>query len=1478
MLWRFGFASSSTLDALLTREVPPTIEELLDEQDILNECKAQNNKLVSYLAREDSVKSLLQWVIAGLDELDQAALDADTECLSQALSSPDLYPSYRAPQPLVIPGTGPNSPPLEPAKMMDVDLDEKDSGASKDGDSTGIADETREEEFNRAEIGLGRGLRRKSEGEDDIHGSKYPNTSMEILCCAELWSVSETIIKHADHLLTPFWDAVLPPIDPNSPTNAEGIMASSMTMSRQEAGERERARNEFWSDKDEERDRRREIIRGMWMRVNGALMTKRTPEMIRFIRSLPNIVDRLVARIASPAVQDILVRIVSSEEGGVTGVMDWLADEGLIPKLLEYLSPHYSTSVHTTVGEVLKSIITLCAPTPFNPHGGNAMEQQAGQGVQPSGTRDNKLIRELVSEQSVETLIGFMLDNVELTDLQWDGVNGSEGDTAPIDPFIVHPLPSVASATSSLTHICSILVEVIRRNNSDFSEPHLFHTLRNRLMSVRVPATQPHFNGNGNGDSNGDNNETETEQEKEKKERRHMEDALADMSSKMGIVHLGHLLNLVSERFDQLHQFVLNPRSQARSASIASPKPFTLERYRIIELYAELLHSSNMSILNRTPGTGPTYTEDGILSGGLEGLEALGEAIDGDHVGEEDRPEEDQVTQARELPISSAGSTDASLNGSDDVGSDDEEMLENIDEETTPAHLPVASKVIDSATSAPSSTSTLEIPTIVPPPPSDEDAERLRNVLETESRPPVGTAASDIGAASNAAVATSTAAPSIASDILDTETGEEAEAGDDTESTPTPVVSTKELEVDPLDTAEVSRIPPVPSPLTIRIDPPFAPGDRLKSMYVAHHVIPTVVDLFFEYPNNDFMHHVVYDILQQILNGRLGPGLNRELVVELIKEARLVERVLDAQRLNDRMVSQPRTPRLAYMGHVVLIAEELVKFFARCPPELYELIKDSFVLSEWEAFVDTSLSEAKARDTRPLAGGKPMINPADSASEEGSSLGPGPSQRDDDSSSDDDDDGDQAVKFGEPLTRTQAADGFAHRGEFDAYADQEGDEEGMDRFWRNSGVGLNRRAMDSSDDDDDDADWLRPNVNSGWGNSGGNDDDDFGAWEAAPGPNRHNDRDDFDDDDGWGSFNAAASPFESPDPNAENPFGDDNFAPSVVRAEPVMQREEPLTPRDWAEQFERAFREDGAGGQAQPQTQGQSRGAAGAGFGGNDEDVPAIVMPSLDEDEDDEEDEDGQGGRRMSMSAGTSSWTFAGDDEGVDLPPTMSPTLPQQENDTAKVDVAPASPPQLPSSVEGSSSPSQHQPILSTSPKVVAPGPAAGTTSADEAVQLASPVSPSARRKSLTISTSPTTSPKVKATNPIPIPRRQSSHGHELGRHHSHPGHPDSASASASSASSRSSTSPISPSSRRWGEAFSPPDPSLIAAATEESPLGPGVSPDTHITNDGLLEREVGGKMIRVPQDEIVEAIERKADDDEDALDMSAGMDVEVEK
>lgn len=95
--------------------------------------------------------------------------------------------------------------------------------------------------------------------------SRYPQVATEILT-SDLWSIPECIMSHKDRLLRPFWEAVLPPIAEDQ-------------QSRHEQGERERARDEFWSDEDEERHRQRETIRGFWTRINASLLLKRPQEV-----------------------------------------------------------------------------------------------------------------------------------------------------------------------------------------------------------------------------------------------------------------------------------------------------------------------------------------------------------------------------------------------------------------------------------------------------------------------------------------------------------------------------------------------------------------------------------------------------------------------------------------------------------------------------------------------------------------------------------------------------------------------------------------------------------------------------------------------------------------------------------------------------------------------------------------------------------------------------------------------------------------------------------------------------------------------------------------------------------------------------------------------------------------------------------------------------------------------------------------------
>jgi len=223
-------------------------------------------------------------------------------------------------------------------------------------------------------------------------------------------------------------------------------------------------------------------------------------------------------------------------------------------------------------------------------------------------------------------------------------------------------------------------------------------------------------------------------------------------------------------------------------------------------------------------------------------------------------------------------------------------------------------------------------------------------------------------------------------------------------------------------------------------------------------------------------------------------------------------------------------------------------------------------------------------------------------------------------------------------------------------------------------------------------------------------------------------------DDAWGTFNSA-SPARSPDVNAENPFGDDNFVPAV----PSM-RQDPLTPHDWASEFDREF------SSGEPASIWRADGA------------PAIVVPNLDEGDE--------------PSTPGSSWSLTGEEEGEDLPPTTSPTIPPE-------------------------------PVLGKN----------------------SPAFPSVP----TMSAGPSSAPE---TSPLPIRSP--------------------------------STAPIDPPvterSPRYGEPISPPDPALLAAATEEAPLGPGVSSDTHITSGGMLEKEVGGQKITVPADEIILGLDEAID------------------
>lgn len=58
MFWKFDLNTTSHVDKLLDRE-DVTLRELMDEDDILQECKAQNQKLLDFLCRQQCMEELV---------------------------------------------------------------------------------------------------------------------------------------------------------------------------------------------------------------------------------------------------------------------------------------------------------------------------------------------------------------------------------------------------------------------------------------------------------------------------------------------------------------------------------------------------------------------------------------------------------------------------------------------------------------------------------------------------------------------------------------------------------------------------------------------------------------------------------------------------------------------------------------------------------------------------------------------------------------------------------------------------------------------------------------------------------------------------------------------------------------------------------------------------------------------------------------------------------------------------------------------------------------------------------------------------------------------------------------------------------------------------------------------------------------------------------------------------------------------------
>lgn len=146
-------------------------------------------------------------------------------------------------------------------------------------------------------------------------------------------------------------------------------------------------------------------------------------------------------------------------------------------------------------------------------------------------------------------------------------------------------------------------------------------------------------------------------------------------------------------------------------------------------------------------------------------------------------------------------------------------------------------------------------------------------------------------------------------------------------------------------------------------------GDYLKIALYDTQIVSNILSMFFKFPWNNFLHNVVFDIVQQVLNGSMDIGFNKFLAIDVFHSGDITFKITEGQRLCNEYELQHFGLRLGYMGHLTLIAEEVVKFIQLYPVNTVSQHIDEKIEDEvWENYVSLVLYDTRKKYNAILGG------------------------------------------------------------------------------------------------------------------------------------------------------------------------------------------------------------------------------------------------------------------------------------------------------------------------------------------------------------------------------------------------------------------------------------------------------------------------------------------------------------------------------
>lgn len=149
--------------------------------------------------------------------------------------------------------------------------------------------------------------------------------------------------------------------------------------------------------------------------------------------------------------------------------------------------------------------------------------------------------------------------------------------------------------------------------------------------------------------------------------------------------------------------------------------------------------------------------------------------------------------------------------------------------------------------------------------------------------------------------------------------------------------------------------------------------------------LPIILDLFFEYSWNNFLHTQVAQLVSSVISS--AHSLDQEgnkvhpLLDQLLGTCTLVQRCLDAWDSNTLEQSQPGKHRRGYMGHLTKIVNDIVA--AADSGNNSEIVRERLkdlpeeAQGRWKTFTTETLAEVNRKNTVSLAGGMPNVSSTD---------------------------------------------------------------------------------------------------------------------------------------------------------------------------------------------------------------------------------------------------------------------------------------------------------------------------------------------------------------------------------------------------------------------------------------------------------------------------------------------------------------------